>query len=538
MIRNFIQYIRGLPKKYSIGGAIAIVVIGAVGVHYITRAPALETTQTGISHVQIASVGSLSSQTGPLPVTGKVTSLSEATILAVSSGEIVSLSRAIGDHVSAGSVIAQFENSSQQAAVLQAQGAYEGAQAALAKASGTTAQNSSITSAQADTTVQNAKLSAQTALQSAYASIDDAVHAKADLLFSSPRAAQPILVQFTIPDSQIVITVQDERGKLEQTLSNAHTLLSSQGDPDANIAVMSGYAQEVATFLNDLNRAVSQAVPNQSVSAATIATDQAATAAARTEVVAALSSLTSAKSTYDAALASSQSAANSASGGSQNDINAAQANVKQALGALNAAKANLEKTIVRSPISGTIVSLPVTKGDYVPSFSTVAEVSNPGALFVDTHVTSGDAQTIAIGNKATIDANTTGVITFIAPALDPATGKIEVKIGLNSGEKALTDGETVTVALERTRTGTTNGNASKPGVPAGIVIPIASAKITPQGPVVFTVTASSTLVSHAIVFGPIRGNQVTVTSGLSFDMDIVTDARGLSDGQSVIVDAQ
>lgn len=516
----------------------ALVIVGAVGVHYITRTPTASASPSGVTHVQVASVGSLSSQTGPLPVTGKVTSLSRATILSVSSGEIVSLSRAIGDRVGAGAVIAQFENSSQRAAVLQAEGAYEGAQAALAKASGTTAQNSSITSAQADTTVQNAKLSAQAALQSAYASLDDAVHAKADLLFSSPRAAQPMLVQFTIPDSQLVITVQDERGKLEKILTDARALTSSQGETNAGIASMTAYAQTILTFMNDLSQAVNQAVPNQFVSAATISTDQTATAAARTEVVAAMASLTSAKNTYDAAVASSQSAANSASGGSQNDISAAQANVKQAQGALNAAKANLEKTIIRSPISGTIVSLPITKGDYVPSFSTVAEVSNPGALFVDTHVTPGDALTLAVGNKATIDTDTTGVITFIAPALDPATGKIEVKIGVTGSQGALTDGETVTVALERTRAGTTNASASQKGVPAGIVIPIASAKMTPDGPVVFTVTASSTLVSHPVVFGPIRGNQVTVTSGLSFDMAIVTDARGLSDGQSVVVDAQ
>jgi hypothetical protein len=54
---------------------------------------------------------------------------------------------------------------------------------------------------------------------------------------------------------------------------------------------------------------------------------------------------------------------------------------------------------------------------------------------------------------------------------------------------------------------------------------------------VFTV-ASSTLVAHPVVFGDIAGGQVEVTQGLSLDMDIVVDARGLSEGQAVVVGSE
>ncbi len=175
------------------------------------------------------------------------------------------------------------------------------------------------------------------------------------------------------------------------------------------------------------------------------------------------------------------------------------------------------------------MSLPITLGGYVSSFSQVAVVSNPNALEVDTYVTSDDAKTLAVGGKATIEASTQGIITFIAPALDPTTGKIQVKIGIPGDQSALTDGDTVTVSLARSATGAV-GTAS-----TTITIPIVSAKITPSGPVVFTVS-SSTLMAHPIIFGDISGTQITVTQGLTPDMDIVTDARGLSDGQQVIVD--
>ena len=39
-----------------------------------------------------------------------------------------------------------------------------------------------------------------------------------------------------------------------------------------------------------------------------------------------------------------------------------------------------------------------------------------------------------------------------------------------------------------------------------------------------------------ITFGAILGDRVTVTSGLTPDMEIVTDARGLAEAQIVVVD--
>jgi multidrug efflux pump subunit AcrA (membrane-fusion protein) len=120
---------------------------------------------------------------------------------------------------------------------------------------------------------------------------------------------------------------------------------------------------------------------------------------------------------------------------------------------------------------------------------------------------------------------------FIAPALDPTTGKIQVKVSPTQSQTSLVDGSTVTVTLDRASSG------AKAAAKNTLSIPIAAAKITPQGPVVFTV-ASSTLVSHPVTFGNILGGQVEITAGLTADMDIVVDARGLSEGQVVVVDSQ
>jgi HlyD family secretion protein len=536
IIKRISNYIRTLRTPYKIGGGIVLVIMLIALIHGVFGgADSPTTTVSGISHVHVATVADLSSQAAPLPLVGKVTSLNQATILAQNAGEIVSVSHALGDRVGAGEVIAQFENSSQAAAVLQAQGAYDGAQAALAKAEGSTAANSGISSTQATTNAQNAQVSVGVALQATYAALDDAIHTKSDTLFSNPRTNSPKLNPFTIPDAQLVINLENKRLLPESQLKDAQTFqgtsASSTASVSQNVSGMISVAQTVLTFLNDMIVAINQAVSNQQESAADIAAAQSTLSAARNEVVSALSSLTGAKSAYDAAIGTAQTAANSAQSGTSSDIAAAQANAKSALGALNAAKANLEKTIIRSPISGTIVSLPISRGDYVSAFSQVSVVSNPNTLEVQVYVTAEDAKTLAVGGKATIENGAaSGAIVSIAPALDPTTGKILVKIDVEGDKSVLTDGDTVSVSLARAPRTTTNANV--------VTIPIIAAKITPQGPTVFTVSASTTLVAVPITLGTILGDRVTVLGGITSDMSIITDARGLSNGQTVVVDSQ
>ena len=146
-------------------------------------------------------------------------------------------------------------------------------------------------------------------------------------------------------------------------------------------------------------------------------------------------------------------------------------------------------------------------------------------------MTGSDAQTLSVGNKVTVGDTATGVITQIAPAINPQTGTIEVDIGLNGDESSLVDGDSVTVSLDRSvaASSVSSNNGS-------IIIPIVSLKITPDGPVVFLVDGTTkTLVSHPVSIGSILGENIVVTKGLTSDMIIVTDARGLTDGENVSV---
>ena len=527
-------------KKLVIIGTVTLVVL-AFMLNFVLRRTARAVSRQprpSGEQVSVATASSLSPNNAALPVIGKVESENDATILAETAGEIVTLNYQLGDNISAGDVIATMENSSQKAAVAQAQGTYDAAAATLAKVSGTTAENSTVTSTQATETAQNAQASAAAALQSTYAALDDAVHTKADVLFNDPRGGEATL-SGTLGDydQQLAINIEAERNGLEALLTNAESLTTDTAteDTDSNIATMLKDAQSVEGFLNDLIKYINEQTPTSSLSAATISGYQTSIGAARIEVVNAVSTLATARSTYDSDAASATSATNTADTGTESDIAVAQANVQSAEGALDAAKAALDKTIITSPISGTIINLPVTSGDYVSAYSTVAEISNPNALKVVAYVTGDEAQTLSVGNQATIENSISGIITHIAPAINPQTGTIEVDIGITGDESSLLDGDSVTVLLDRT-TSETGETSSNPANPAQIVIPIVALKITPTGPVVFTVDAASkTLISHPVTIGSILGEDIVVTSGMTSDMVIVTDARGLTDKENVTV---
>ncbi len=493
-IKNLLRYLNSYSRRSKIlAGAAALVVV--VVLFHLGKGEAVADPSLSMTHVTLASVASLSNAGGPLPVTGKIASVSQASISALSGGEITSLRAKLGDRVSAGQVIASFENSSQQAAVLQAQGQYD---AALA---------SKVSVSPADV-----RTSAINAYRSAFNTLDTTLESDVDLFFGERTPYGPLLLLDQSRDNRhgrISLqreAIDDEMETYRTQLSQAET-----ADPVQMLDYASALTQKVIDMLNDLSVAANRSDAN--------ATDTqiAALSSARSDMSALRASLASEKEAYRA--------------GTVTTTTSTDASVTIALGGLRAAQAALEKTYVRAPISGTIVSLPVNRGDFVSPGTVVAIISNPGALQVESYVTSADAKTLSVGGKATIEGGIAGSVVFIAPALDPLTGKIQVKVSPPAGQGALVDGSTVTVLLERA--GAKAGAAAQ----SKISIPIASAKMTPQGPVVFTV-ASSTLVSHPITFGAIQGGQVEVTQGLDLGMDIVVDARGLSEGQVVVVDSE
>jgi RND family efflux transporter MFP subunit len=208
---------------------------------------------------------------------------------------------------------------------------------------------------------------------------------------------------------------------------------------------------------------------------------------------------------------------------SVSSVPAADAQIKQALGSLRAAQANYAKTILRTPISGTVNSLNIKQGDFVNSFVQVAEVANNNALEIVTFVSDKERDVLAVGDTVLIENQYEGRITQIAPAIDSATRKTEARIATENTN--IKNGETVNISKEIAATETKN---------ATVTIPLTAVKFEIKDGFVFDVVDGQ-LVQKPVKLGTIRGASVEIVEGLSLVDPFVVDARGLLVGSKVTI---
>lgn len=522
-VRSFITFERKLGWREV--AVLCALILGIIaGVSFAgggsTPIPAVEQSPRG---VEIRSVADLSGESAPLPLVGVVRSQSEADVRTESSGQIVRLYRQLGDYVAAGSVIAEMDNSRERAAVTQAQAGLDAARANLAKVSGGT-RDEQLRILEA--ALKNARQGAVNVLLSAYAGNDEAVRRKADQMFSSPDTSAP-KCNLTVTDSQLVIDLQNERTVIRSYLareSGRGQTLTEGGDLDTELTITEVETRAIKNFLDKLTAALNKSVPSSSISESTIASYTSDANAARSSVTAALSAIAGTRQALEVARRNLEQGR---VGGQAEDVATAEAQVKQAEGSLASARATLEKTIVRAPISGTLNSLTIKRGDFVSAFTSVLTIANNNALEVVSSVTERDARELSVGAKAIVKERFPGVVTRIAPAIDPVTRKIEVRIGL-IGESDLLNGEAVVVELSRVAVVLPTG-------PVRITIPLSALKVGVTETVVFTLGEGNTLLANPVTIGELLGDRVVIEAGLTLDMNIVLDARGLRAGEVVTV---
>lgn len=491
-------------------GALLLIIGAWTIVHFMGGKKPAEEASSQLRTVELRTVAELSSDSSPLSVAGNVSSKSEASVRAEIGGQITHVYTALGNYAQAGSILAEVENASQRAAVAQAQGAVDAASAGASVS---------------QTTLGAARQGAVNALLSAYGVADKSVRADIDSMFSNPEGARPIFnVQSS--NSQAKINVENARPQLGVFLARQQAKsasLSSTENLQLELDATQKELRQLRDFLDTLISVLNSGIATGGITDTTIATYSATASGARASVTASLSALVAAGQALETAQKSSDTTtAQSAS----------QAALTQAQGVLAAARAGLEKTIVRAPISGTVNSFSLKVGDYLSAGTVAAVVANNGALEVITYITDTDTREIAVGNQATIEVNgatARAAVTRIAPAIDPATKKIEVRIGITSGTESLVNGQAVTVAITR------NAHVGSVGKNARITIPLSALKVGADTTSVFTVDEATRLVPHTVEIGTLLGDRVVILKGITSDMRIVTDARGLQPGQEVLV---
>lgn len=468
--------------------AIALLIAIVVGLGSLGKK---EATADQLRTVSLATAGSLGGVASGSDVLGTIRSVTEANLLAESGGTVRAVRTTLGASVPAGFVIAELENASQRAAVLQAEGAYD---AAIAARSG-------VSSVDATTAARNA-------YRSAFAALDYALESQVDSVYGAAGAFGPRLLIGTGDKSEVYFS--QTRSAIDQKMSEwrAHLATADNSNPETLLAEASAVISTSNELISNLSTAANQADGSAS------ATQLANLASARASVNAQAAAVASAREAYRSKSVSSTASVD--------------ASVKQALGSLRGAQAQLEKTLVRAPISGTVNFLPIRVGDYVTAYTHVATVAQNGSLEIVTSISEDERAQLSIGEKVQVDAAFTGVITSISPALDPVTRQIEVHIAVLDTNSSLVNGQAVHITLPGKVAAVTDSQGP-------LLLPLTAVKLRTGDRVVFTVNEEGRLVGHAVTIGEVRGNRIEVLNGISPDTRIVTDARGLSEGQKVSV---
>ncbi len=508
-------YAAALQNKIISLGIITVIVAGGIGISYLfpSEPEKVADDRREVSVIRVSDIEG----SEPLTLVGSVRSISEAKVAPNASGAITRLYGALGDYVEAGSVIAEIKNDRERASLAQAK-------ASLEKVRNST-ESSEINLSSTKDSLASAESSSRSAISSAYAIIGDAVNRKADSMFSNPSSLTPTL-NATISNLQFKINAEKGRLEMGGILSRQKSAGKTPEEYSAILAelsTLSGETNKVRIFLEDVVSALNTAIPNTPITEAIITTYRSDTNIALSNINALSSSLTG---TIDN-LKARKSAVSSSEQNLSVGTSGVTADVRVAEAAVAAAVAQLEQTIIRAPISGTINKLDLEIGSFVSPGLPVIYITNPRGLEVSAFVSGRDIRDISLGAKAIIAGTVEGTVVRVANALDPATQKAEVKIAI-SANAPLVSGQSATVAINRsTKTTVSNKN--------GYSIPIAALKITTEGPVVFTVSENNTLISNPVVLGNLRGSSVQIESGITGEMKIVMDARGHKEGDLVII---
>ncbi|HEY0964394.1 MAG TPA: HlyD family efflux transporter periplasmic adaptor subunit [Candidatus Paceibacterota bacterium] len=514
VIEDFRSYFNPKTKTGRIRlGVLAVILIALFGAFkfFGNKGPAEVKEEAPLSQVSVMSVAELGSQ-AQFDTIGKVEAVSEANLQTEAGGRITSVNVKIGDSVRAGTVLATIENSAQRAALVQAQGSYEAALAASAQ--------SGVGLSEAQTGLTSAKNSALNTVRSAYSTVNSAINNSIDPFFGNPDGQIPGL---KIDGAGYTSTLNAERVAYQ-------TLLPSWQTRSNAVTTESNLESELNHARNQVERTIAMVdmfidIFNQEGNVSGYSEAELQTFS--TNFTTLRASLISQRSQIDAAIAGLNAAEDAversqlaASGG---QVSASDAQIKIALGALQAAQSAYSKTVIRTPISGVVNAFYLKTGDFAAPGMPAAIVANNNGLQIKTFVNEADSANLSVGDTVTIEGSTAGVITAKADALDPTNGKVAVVVGVDE-DSELTNGATVKVTFSQ---------LSKTETSDKVIIPLSALKITADGSYVYTVNAENKLESMPVTQGQLFGENIEIVSGLTKETRIVTDARGLKEGQEV-----
>tara|TARA_B100000745_G_scaffold187366_2_gene122882 strand:+ start:34271 stop:35917 length:1647 start_codon:yes stop_codon:yes gene_type:complete len=488
--------------------------------------------------VQVAPAGALSELDSVFESTGEVKSRTQGDLRVQSAGIVTNVNYRVGQKVEAGTIIGSVENASQRAAVAQAQAGVAQALATRNKVVGGTREEQlavlATNTQSAERSLIEALIATRNALLSIYTTTNRAFTGGVDVLFDDADGANPQLL-FTSTKNTQLLTAEHER-LLLQNIIERHVVASTQVsyyDSTKLREEMNTVEEELRklkSMLDSLVVALDGAVAGGPITNTSISTYKAIATEAQASVLSALTTLSSTRgvlnNTEAALVVAQKNEAQGVRGAQQEDIDAAEAQLSSAKATLAQAVAQLEKTRVRAPVTGVVTILNIEPGDFVTSFQDVGLVANNESLEIQTYVSSSVVDRIRLGGSVTVGGAYPGIVTSIAPGVDPVKRQIEVRVALiEEGTPMLNGTRTTVVFLD-------SGDDRAMGT---LRIPISALKLVGDSAFVFTVGQNSTLEARRVQLGKVIQSAVEILAGIDRTTTIVLDSRGLNDGDKVVI---
>lgn len=483
---------------------VLVVVIAVLAGRKATEKPPAPAAPTN-TQVTLVNAATLRTDSISVSANGTVESLAQADLKSQSSAPISAIDVAIGDSVSAGQTILELQNTDIRAQLAQAE-------ASLAVAQGT---------------YGSTRQSAIDKVRDAYLAADNAVHSEVDPIILNNLGTAPQLYSYVV-DPTIPNQIRSKRIDMNTMFTTwkpvIDSLSATSTDDEIHAAIvlsqtnLTRVSALLDTVSGGINNALTAATPNNQT---TLNTWQASISAARMAVNSAQTGLSGVAST----LATTDGASTAAA-----SVSVAQASV-------NNLQAQLDKTIIRSPIAGKISALPLRVGELATPGTLLASVvgSNTG-LQVKAMVSGTDLPRIKAGQPAVIQGNIKGVVSNVSPSVDPTTRQAEVNIAVSdSAASGLIVGQNVPIVISTGVSATPGAGApASPSANAGTyVLPIQDVKIVPGNAYVLTVDQNSKIVFNPVTIGRIQGDFVQITGGMNDSMNIVTPVYELNEGEAV-----
>lgn len=446
---NALVFVRGLSNLVSrafmnvfhmfvqskIAIAVAVAVVLAGGYYFLTH-------RTVIPQFVSVTRGSIAET---VSVTGNTASLHNVVLGFGESGTIAHVYSSVGQRVNAGQLLAELDAGDAYSQV-------EQARATLAKAKSATVV-SGITLESAKSSLVSAEDAAHNTIETAYATVDDAVHKKADETFSNPNSPQPMFF-VSASNTQLVLYANASRLAIQPILVREVSALPVVGNDDALVAELQALSSETSKihdFLGTVSAALGSAISSVSVTDTNIATY-------RTDINTALNNINALRTTIasgienlnlkrGAVLAAEE---NLSSGAGEN------ADVLIAEAGLDGALAQLQKTIIRAPITGVVTGFDAKVGQFATPGATLISIISDSSFEVDAGVPETDVGKISVGDKVTmsLDAfpNETfkGTLFYINPAETVTQGVVDykIKVSFDSLDTRIKSGLTANLTVE------------------------------------------------------------------------------------------